>query len=1657
MADNKKVFQIQINGITQSVDAVKTLKSELKDCEDIIKRLKNANIDVKVNAGATKTTEKVSNGKSSDDKVALDIEKEKTKQIEMQTEALREQYVERERLKQSNKESLDDIRQEAKGYVEVVDGVKEYANTLNGMAAELKDIKNELRNTDIDTDDFDKLTEKAAGLNEKLKKAEEAYGQFGRNVGNYTQSILDALDGWDENREFNVDLNVSGAENSLNDLKAQLKELKQYWSNLSPDDANFDKTGKAIKSLNQQIEDMESSIKDVGAEANSAFTGRFTTTIGGVEASFSNASEACEALRKKLVAMRVAGEENTPMYQEIIQLVRRLSKEVMIANQQVAGMTKTTQNMGKVIGVMKGLSSLAALGQGISGLFGGASEDLGKFIQKFASLTMVIAGLKELEELINSGQGAWGKFAQSANNALNSLFSWSDGIVNATKNTKDFLESQKALQKAEEELNNVLDNISSNELTDDMVLALQEQVQMSEQAIKGIAGLSDEWNDLQEIISSDYGFEELGEAVANLKNKFPELSEEIDKYAQAQVRLDNESEEAVDAFKKYQQALENKKNAEQESERILDSMGPKTKSFANGLQSLGGAGRIAAQGINLLTVSLKALAKATIVLFAIQLLAEAVELLLEGLKKLWSLAKMPFEWATFQQGEKEAKKLVSQIDSLNKKLNGLKQEREIQIKLGNVGEVEAQLKDLKDQFDMLKNQKITFDTDREFGEWQKQLVEAFKNIDKADSDWQNLTQSEKEAAEALEAIAQIEPDFFNKLKGLGPEKQLEMINAELKKVGLNSVNMSSLESMDTKALEELLEKLSGIDVDLNDVKADSVKAFAEFGKALMKARQDAASAAGSIKNDLDSLTKREYQLTLSLNDDDIKTRLAIVRLEMEALAQQYGFTMGKNNKGKSIVIKKGGKFTEEERAVAQRIARISDLEEEAARRANNAAKGRKNNGKANNAKNSSGDAKKSADDAKRRARAEANARIEAMEDGLDKEIAMLEQKRKEEIEDAKETGKRVVDINTIYDRQILEVKKKYAKYIEDAEREHARRLEDIARDFLTSWSQIQREIEDTRAETSMTNAENNNITVKQSITYDTNTQGSREGIDAQKKYYNDMLQSEIQYLNDKEQLEIEDSQREQQRLIEDENVRFNSLKEAQKKELEDLELSLKEKVDAHQLSEEEANNILQQTREEYQKGEARSQELHNEKIQSIVENGLAARKNIELQYDEDRKQATASALEEQRKVTQDFYNDIEKIMERTQKRNTNKFGFIDYKEYRQSLKDALDATNTVAGQIEQEKADLQAALNNNEISFDDFQKAKKELDDFSEEVKDKSKEMQNALNGSFSSWMQGVMNNVNQYASVLGGMFDTISEMYNRSLDAQQDKLDKQQELLDKELEMIEENLQKQEEITEQHNEKVNTIEDELKSARGDRRQALIDQLAAERKAQEESIKKEKELTEEKKKQAQKQEQLKKQQDALDKKRKQNEKRSAIVQATINTFTAVSNALAVEPWFVGLALSAVALGMGMANVAQIASQQYSDGGLLNGKRHSQGGMKIQGTNMEVEGGEYVTNRTSTSANLPLLEYINSNRRTLTKDDLIRFYDNGKTTLINRPMQAKFEEGGQLPQLSVNVKDLMSNAQAQQEDKQLVVSVVDIINSMENVQQVRVLAGDVDND
>lgn len=91
--------------------------------------------------------------------------------------------------------------------------------------------------------------------------------------------------------------------------------------------------------------------------------------------------------------------------------------------------------------------------------------------------------------------------------------------------------------------------------------------------------------------------------------------------------------------------------------------------------------------------------------------------------------------------------------------------------------------------------------------------------------------------------------------------------------------------------------------------------------------------------------------------------------------------------------------------------------------------------------------------------------------------------------------------------------------------------------------------------------------------------------------------------------------------------------------------------------------------------------------------------------------------------------------------------------------------------------------------------------------------------------------------------------------------------------------------------------------------------------------------------------------------------------------------------------------------AQLA--KFQDGGLLHGKRHSQGGMRIEGTNMEVEGGEFVVNRVSTDKNLGLVKYINEQRRELKPKDLDAFFARSSQGL-EPSFKRMFAQGGQLP-------------------------------------------------
>lgn len=153
-------------------------------------------------------------------------------------------------------------------------------------------------------------------------------------------------------------------------------------------------------------------------------------------------------------------------------------------------------------------------------------------------------------------------------------------------------------------------------------------------------------------------------------------------------------------------------------------------------------------------------------------------------------------------------------------------------------------------------------------------------------------------------------------------------------------------------------------------------------------------------------------------------------------------------------------------------------------------------------------------------------------------------------------------------------------------------------------------------------------------------------------------------------------------------------------------------------------------------------------------------------------------------------------------------------------------------------------------------------------------------------------------------------------------------------------------------------------------------------------------------------------------------------------------------------MGALAASLGAAQIAIIANQKYAKGGLLEGPDHAHGGIKVGNTGIEVEGGEYVTRRVTTEKNLELLEFINKKKRRLTLDDFIDFF-NGRSTPSGSAKRKNFlATGGQVPVLDDNFDAgrLIRQVRAQEDDRPIVVSVVDINQAQDRVRKVQTLAG-----
>ena len=392
------------------------------------------------------------------------------------------------------------------------------------------------------------------------------------------------------------------------------------------------------------------------------------------------------------------------------------------------------------------------------------------------------------------------------------------------------------------------------------------------------------------------------------------------------------------------------------------------------------------------------------------------------------------------------------------------------------------------------------------------------------------------------------------------------------------------------------------------------------------------------------------------------------------------------------------------------------------------------------------------------------------------------------------------------------------------------------------------------------------------------------------------------------------------------------------------------------------------------------------------------------------------------------------------------WGILNIGATKKNLKDAQSAVTLVLDDIKNKKIQLDKdfkqglitpeARNTTMSQLNDLEKSFKE---FGAEVEVDLEDVGEHLWESINSWLQIVGQAAN---SILGSLSTIISNQYEAQISEQEKYIEQYEKLLDE-----------QEEITRQHVDAVNSIEDELKTARGDRREQLIDNLNAEMAAQRASLAQEKKIEKEKEKAEEKKKKLEHDQAVA-------KKKMDLAQAYINAAMAVSMA-AVNHWPVpAIPMMALAAAAGAAQIAAVASQNipsYGTGGVIEGKSHAQGGVKavVGKTPIELEGDEYVIRKRTTVENLPLLDYINKSERKLKLEDFVDYY--GSKSKVARNIQSvktKFASGGQIPSLRTDIdfNDRLIQSFEDYSNRPVVVAVTEINDKQAAVKNVQVLAG-----
>ena len=687
-------------------------------------------------------------------------------------------------------------------------------------------------------------------------------------------------------------------------------------------------------------------------------------------------------------------------------------------------------------------------------------------------------------------------------------------------------------------------------------------------------------------------------------------------------------------------------------------------------------------------------------------------------------------------------------------------------------------------------------------------------------------------------------------------------------------------------------------------------------------------------------------------------------------------------------------------------------------------------------------------------------RIQNMAEGLDKQLAQLKEERRQKILNAKENGIKVgeitEEINKLYDKKVLEAKKEWAYKIQQVYTNMWKNIYQINHqnaqmDFEDQLKQLELEykaLQDAAAKNSGT-ALGGYSNQGFSITKTKKKRAEEGSTDSSDYKYKVLIEKDIDYtkrIREEFKKRTEDRRAyyaENERLTIEELDKQYSIES--KKAAENLNNELRTLVNSYNAQDHELKEHLK-------KGEI-TQAQYNEASKRLSEERAEQETQIQNKYHTESEKREREHREKIANAQNDsnasILNNYQEMIEKLNSIDSSEFivngiGFLNIIATRKRNKELIDAYKELSVNLTTEINNLENKLKNSDLT-------KEQREQINQLIKIYN-QLQAAIGGTVIKIQEDTKNATKEFISELNNIAQQLGSSLNTLIGNLGEYSDVQYEnqinALQKFIDKYEEKLQEQREITQEHASEVDSIEQELANARGDRRQHLIDKLNAEMAAQRDSLAQQKKMEKEKKK-------MEEDKKKLEEKRFEEQKKVQTRQAIMSGALAVTNALSVHPFWVGIAMAAMAAAASAAQIATIQSQKYANGGVIEGKSHVQGGVKVLGGQAEVEGGEYITNKVTTSKNVDLLDYINSKKKRINLDDLIEFYGVGSPVKKNiQTVRTKFADGGVVPTLrnDISINDRLLTAFEDYSNRPTVVSVVDIIDRTQAVNDVRVMAG-----